>query len=166
MWSARLVWLGVAVTKGKTVREMKSLRQAMLSAGWIAVDSKTNPRAYADTSGKRFGTLEKEGVRIALSIGEELVSERGAAMVYMTDDPSDAILQALIVDFEVRGKGLAKRALNEIALHANATGTTIYLEPVPIEDKPVDTNALKKLYSKFAFSSKNPGDAVMVRRPE
>lgn len=142
-----------------------NLRQALLNAGWSVLDSKTSPRAYADESGQRFGTVEKDGVRVSLSIGQEFVEERGAVIVYMSEDPSDAILRALIVDDDVRRQGFAKRALTTIAQLADATASTVYLEPSPIEDKPLGAAALCKLYGVFGFEFVGPNNRVMVRRP-
>ncbi len=142
-----------------------NLRKALIEAGWQAIDTRSSPRAYADASGKRFGTIERNGVRVALSIGEELVDERGDVMVYMTDEPSDAILRALIVDEEARGQGLASQALKEITDLADVSGTTIRLEPAPIEDKPLDVMSLVSLYSKFEFEFAGSSRHVMVRRP-
>lgn len=142
-----------------------NLRKALIEAGWQPIDTRSNPRAYADVLGKRFGTVERNGVRVALSIGEELVDERGDVIVYMTDEPSDAILRALIVDGDARGQGLASQALKDIIDLADASGTTICLEPVPIEDKPIDFASLVSLYSKFGFHFAESSRRVMVRRP-
>lgn len=142
-----------------------NLRKALIETGWQVIDTRSNPRVYADAAGKRFGTLERNGVRVALSIGEELVDERGDVMVYMTDEPSDAILRALIVDAASRGQGLASQALKDIIRLADASGTTLCLEPSPIEDKPLDTTSLVNLYSKFEFVFIGTSRRVMVRRP-
>ncbi len=147
------------------MRKVTNLRQALLSAGWTVLDSRTSPRAYADASGQRFGTVEKDGVRISLSIGQELGEERGGVIVYMSDEPSDAILRALIVDGDVRRQGFAKRALTTLAQLADATATTVFLEPAPIEDKPLGVTELASLYGAFGFEFAGPTNRVMVRRP-
>lgn len=142
-----------------------NLRKALIEAGWQALDTRSNPRAYTDAAGKRFGTLERNGVRVALSIGEELVDERGDVMVYLTEEPSDAILRVLIVDAASRRQGLASQALRDISHLADASGTTLCLEPSPIEDKPLDATSLASLYSKFGFEFIGTSRRVMARRP-
>ena len=143
----------------------KNLRQAMIEAGWAVIDTRTSPLAYADASGKRFGTLQKNGVRVALSIGEELIDDRGTVMAYMTGESSDVILRALIADPVARGKGLAASVLAEIATLADQTSSTIYLEPVPIDDRAAPVAVLAKMYGRVDFQATHPGSAVMVRRP-
>ena len=61
--------------------------------GWQDNDSRTSQRGYADEAGKRFGTFERNGVRVALLIGEELADERGDVMVYMTDESTGLLSQ-------------------------------------------------------------------------
>ena len=141
-----------------------NLRKSLIEAGWQAIDTRNSPRAYTDASGKRFGTVERNGVRVALSIGEKLLDERGDVMVYMTDEPVDAILRALIVDEDARGQGLASKALKDIILLADVIGTTLFLEPAPIEDKPMDVTSLVNMYSRFEFEFAGSSRRVMVRR--
>jgi GNAT superfamily N-acetyltransferase len=147
------------------VQDYPTIRQALLNRGWTALDARTHPRSYVDAAGKRFGTLEKGGVRIALSLGHSLVEERGGVMVYQADNTTEAILQALIVDPEVRGKGLAKLVLKELTDCADATGTELYLEPVALDSGPLDTAALKRLYARFQFETPSLSSRIMVRSP-
>lgn len=144
---------------------MKNLRQALIAEDWSAIDTRTSLLAYADTSGKRFGTLQKNDVRIALSIGEMLMDDRGTVMAYMTEESSDVILRALIVDPAARGKGLASGVLAEIARLADQTNSTIYVEPAPIGDRSVKADVLAKMYGQVNFQATRQGGAVMVRRP-
>lgn len=147
------------------IHEGQTLRQALLLSGWQALDSRTHPRVYADTFGTRFGTLEKDCCRIALSLGQELTEERGDAIVYMSDEPRDVILRALITDPDCRGQGLAIKALKEIEHLADATASTIYLEPQPIDDKPVAIPILVALYARFGFVFTSAANRVMARPP-
>lgn len=144
----------------------KNLHQAMLSNGWVSLDARTHPRAYTDTGGQRYGTLEKDGVCIALSLDQCLAAERGCVMVYHSDqDQREAILQALIVDPGQRRTGKAEAALCEVTAHADACHTTLYLEPTPIADKPVPSQVLAKLYRRHGFVESAGQHLVMVRLP-
>lgn len=141
-----------------------NLREALLVNGWEALDTRTHPRVYADTSGVRYGTLEKGGVRVSLSVGFELMDEGREPIVYLSDDSSSVILRALIVDEAHRRKGLAKSTLTELCHLADNTGSVIYLEPVPIEDKPMTCEDLSNLYSRYGFELETGSRSVMVRR--
>lgn len=136
----------------------------LVEGGWTALDARTHPRAYMDSGGKRYGTLEKAGVRIALSLNQCLVLERGDVFVYQSDqDIQEAILQALIVAPESRQKGKATAALQELGVFADACQTTIYLEPAPIEDKPMLQSQLANFYRRHGFSQTDGQCRVMVR---
>lgn len=152
-------------TPGTTASQIPSLRKALIVAGWTPIDTRTSPLAYADASGRRFGTLQSDHVRVALSVGEFLVEERGVAMAYFAEEPTDVILRALIVDSDARGRGLAKKALGEIAALADATSSTLYLEPTPIGHGPVDAKVLSKMYQRAGFQSQGAKGVVMVRLP-
>lgn len=141
-----------------------NLRQAMLDSGWLALDARTHPRAYVDAGGQRYGTLEKGGVRIALSLNRCLDIEHGSAIVYQSDQThQEAILQALIVDLEHRGCGKATAALQDLVALADICQTTLYLEPVPIDDKPAPIESLAALYRRHGFSELHGHNSVMVR---
>lgn len=148
----------------KPPEDPMNLRQAHISSGWVALDTRTSPRAYRDCSGKRFGTLEKGGVRLALSIGSELGEERGSVMLYDSGEPTDVILQAIVVDTDSRNKGAARATLSELVALAESTHSTLYVEPTPIEDKPVPVDGLRRLYGEFGFSQHAGCQVVMSRR--
>lgn len=142
----------------------QNLWKAIFESGWTALDARTHPRAYVDTGGKRYGTLEKDGVRIALSLNQCLCVERGVAMVYQSDqDQQEAILQALIVDADYRRRGRAREALEQVAQLADSCMTDIYLEPCPIEDKPVTREGLVALYRDYGFNDIQGKNVAMVR---
>ncbi|EKD97762.1 MAG: hypothetical protein ACD_23C00750G0003 [uncultured bacterium] len=141
-----------------------NLREALIQSGWKALDSRTHPRAYVDAAGTRYGTLEKAEVRVVLSIGFELTEEHGEPIVYLSDDNTSVIVRALIVDECHRQQGLAKATLQELCRWADETGTSMYLEAVPIEDKPVLSEDLSRLYSAYGFEYDVGNRMVMVRR--
>lgn len=141
----------------------QTLRLALIDHGWTALDSRTDPNAYQDQGGTRYGTLVKNGVRLALSSGQLLGEERGEAIVYSADDHTDVILQALIVPSQSRRNGLANSALREITHLADKTGTSIHLEVAPIEDKSVAADVLQGLYLKHGFAMLKGAKRVMVR---
>lgn len=144
----------------------QNLHQAMLGAGWLSLDAKSHPRVYVDTAGKRFGTLEKAGVRIALSLNHCLGMERGSVMVYQSDqDQTEAILQALIVESDQRRQGHAKKTLAELTRLADSCMTHLYLEPCPLEDKPVTREGLESLYRQYGFHDISGKGIAMVRPP-
>jgi hypothetical protein len=144
--------------------KIQNLHQAMLGAGWLPLDVKSHPRVYVDTSGKRYGTLEKAGVRIALSLNLCLGMERGTVMVYQSDqDQPEAILQALIVESDRRRQGHAKNSLAELTRLADSCLTHLYLEPCPLEDKPVSREGLESLYRRYGFHDISGKGIAMVR---
>ena len=145
--------------------EQLNLRQALLAAGWTVNDARTSSRAYVDSVGRRFGSLEKNGVRVALSISHELVDERGDVMVYESDDPCDAILRALMVDPELRRMGAARNTMAELANLCDLNSITVYLEPVPLELGQIEANHLAAFYAEFGFAFTGPWRRVMVRKP-
>ena len=143
-----------------------NLREALLQNGWKALDTRNHPRVYADASGVRYGTLEKAGVRVSLSVGFDLLDEGRGPIVYLSEDSSSVIIRALIVDEADRRKGVAKTILAELCRLADKTGSVMYLEPVPIDDKPILSEDLSKLYAKYGFNFHAGSRSVMVRRQE
>jgi hypothetical protein len=143
----------------------RNVYRALIAAGWTALDSRTDPRAYADASGKRFGTVEKDGVRLSLSIDELLAEHRGEVIVYSSCDTYDVILRAIIVDEPLRGSGRAGRAFAELVRMADLAVATVYLEPVPIADKIVPKNILSRFYQRFGFQFISDSNRVMIRVP-
>jgi GNAT superfamily N-acetyltransferase len=141
-----------------------NIREAMLNAGWGALDSKTSPLAYRDSSGKAFGTIYKAGVILSLSLGVELIEDRSGVMIFYSDDKT-SILNAIIVDAEFRRKGLAQSAIAQLTYLADATRTKLFLEPVPIQDKCFAREPLIEFYSKFNFAFHNKDHLVMSRDP-
>ncbi len=147
------------------MRPHRNLYQAMVELGWMPLDARTHPRAYVDAGGSRYGTLEKDGVRMALSLNRCLAEERGAVMVFQSDhEQPEAVLMALVVDREFRQKGRATAALRELVAQADASQTTLYLEPVPIDDKAVAVEALCGFYRRNGFTFSTKQCCVMVRQ--
>lgn len=147
------------------MRPHKNLYQAMVEVGWVPMDARTHPRAYVDAGGTRYGTLEKDGVRMALSLNRCLAEERGAVMVFQSDhEQPEAVLMALVVDRKFRQAGRASAALRDLIAQADGSQTTLYLEPVPIDDKAVAVEALVGLYRRYGFTFSTKQCCVMVRQ--
>jgi len=72
-------------------------------------------------------------------------------------------VQALIVDAANRNQGKAREAMQLLIDRADQTNTTLYVEPLPINDTSVKTEGLKKFYSSLGFEPK--GEKIMVREP-
>jgi hypothetical protein len=143
----------------------RNVYRALIAAGWTALDSRTDPRAYADASGRRFGTVEKDGVRLSLSIDEMLAEHRGQVIVYSSCDTYDVIVRAVIVDKHMRRSGRAGRAFSELVQLADLAVATVYLEPVPIADKNLPTTILIQFYQRFGFQFASDSSRIMVRVP-
>lgn len=124
------------------------MREALLAAGWQA-HPHGHPSRYATQGGSSYLTWEKDGVRFATSRGL-LYIERGAVMVD-EGEPTDVIIQALLVDPERRRQGKASETLLMLAELARKTGINLYIQPAPLEDKPLVADQLAKLYQRFGF---------------
>jgi GNAT superfamily N-acetyltransferase len=148
------------------VSKTTNLYQALLKGGWTALDCRTHPRAYADCAGHRFGTLERNGVRVGLTVDQILVDHRGSVIVYENTGSNDVILRALIVDPEHRRKGRASQTMEDVVRWANRAKATVYLEPAPIEDRAVQKSDLATFYERFGFEFSSQRNLVMVRQPQ
>ncbi len=145
----------------------QNLCRLLIKSGWTALDARTDARAYADSAGRRYGTLERGGVRLAVTIDEMLaVDQRGDVIIYASHDSGDVILRALIVDPEMRRKGLARKAMDDVVLLATKAKSTVYIEPAPIDDKPVKKADLVKFYAGFGFAFAGARERVMVLAPQ
>ena len=124
---------------------------------------KDSPRRYRQGS-NNYGTWEKDGVRVSLS-SNVLAYERGTVQKYMADD-DEMTIEALLVDPDKRGKGLAKEALELVTKLADGQGKTLYLEPVQLEKGAgLNERQLQDLYSRYGFKKTSPSGKVMVREP-
>ena len=147
------------------MKQTRNVYRALINAGWTALDTRSDPRAYADAAGRRFGALEKDGVRLSLSIDEMLADERGDVMVYSTHDSFDVIVRALIVDPDLRRTGRAGRAMGEVVRLAESANVTVYLEPALIAEKGMPLTELTRFYRRFGFEFTTGRQRVMVRVP-
>lgn len=111
-----------------------------------------------------FPTFEKDGVRVALSNNALGYSKGRVMMITPFGKFANSItVQALIVDQDKRNQGKAREVMQLLSDRADDTETTLYVEPLPINDKSVKTEGLKKFYASLGFEPK--GEKIMVRNP-
>lgn len=110
-----------------------------------------NERAYKDSDGKEYTTLERDGVRLVVRSGTFLQSnDQGGVDVYQ-GDPEEWMIQALIVDKDQRNKGLGSKAMQDVVGLAGDYGIDLYLEPTAIDGGKMSKDELADFYSKFGF---------------
>ena len=129
-----------------------------------------DPRTYVDKAGKAHRTFEKEGVRVSLTPQLVLFQNKNAVLTGQGES-TDLVINALLVDQNKRGQGLANDALKNLTDAANQYEVTLYIEPVPLvnlKEKNVglDRQQLEDLYKKFGFDFAENSNKVMVREPE
>lgn len=129
-----------------------------------------DPRTYVDKGNKPHRTFEKGPLRIALSPQKTLFVGRNAVS-YGYGEPNEMVLEAILVDQEKRGKGIATKAMQELMANADEHGITLYIEPIPlvnIKEKNfgLDRQQLKDFYKKFGFEFMEGTEKVMVREPQ
>lgn len=134
--------------------------------GWLLHDpsDSENPRVYRDNGHTRFGTYEKNGVRIALRSGKSLRANRNQVDVY-EGAPGEVIVEAVIVDPDKRKKGLGTAAMQEIVDYADQANNRLYIEPTPLEKGGLSKAGLTSLYKKFGFVEADESGLVLVRNP-
>lgn len=153
---------GCANLKAALVKPM--FWEQLMAAGYERLDFQ-HPDTYA-TANTRYRTYRKDGVRIALDRQRSLGVHHSTVMIYDTHDEADLIIQALVVDPGKRRQGKATAALKELAEFADYTGTTIYLEPIPLgEGRKISFDKLTALYRRFGFVGTDTSNRVMVRAP-
>jgi hypothetical protein len=129
-----------------------------------------DPRSYVDKGGESHRTFEKDGVRISFTPQLVLFQNRNS-VITARGESSDLTVNALLVDQNMRGKGAASKALDNLTKAADQYGVTLYIEPVPIIDIKeknfgLDRQQLENLYKKFGFDFAENSSKVMVREPE
>lgn len=140
-----------------------AMREALLAAGWQA-HPHGHPRRYGSAGGSSYLTFEKDGVRFATS-GGLLFVQRGTVMLD-EGEPTDVIIQALLVDPDRRRQGKASQTLRMLAELARKTGISLYIQPAPLEDKPMSADELCVLYQRFGFRPVDGrGRALVLRAP-
>jgi hypothetical protein len=128
-----------------------------------------NPRTYVDKGGIPHRTFERNGVRIALTLGEKLFQTKGKenqAVQTGIGDNKDVHFNALLVDPQERRQGKATRALNTIRHIADRHELKVYLEPAEMEKNGITKAQLTDLYAKFQFKPTNEVGKIMLREPE
>ncbi|WP_288080803.1 hypothetical protein, partial [Pseudomonas sp.] len=145
--------------------DQKSLYKSLPDLGFTRLE-KDSERTYKDTSGKAFPTFERDGVRISMSSNSILYgNERGGVEVGY-GEPNESIVQAVITDKDAQRQGKASKALADLVNTADQSGTTLYIEPTPIEGGEMSAHDLAQFYKKFGFVQEKEGsDAVLVRHP-
>lgn len=129
-----------------------------------------DPRTYVDKGDKPHRTFEKGPLRIALS-PQRVLFTSGNAVQYGHGESNEMVLEAILVDQEKRGKGIATEAMQELVANADEHGITLYIEPIPlvnIKEKNfgLDRQQLEDFYKKFGFEFMEGTEKVMVREPQ
>lgn len=129
-----------------------------------------DPRTYVDKGNTPHRTFEKGPLRIALSPQKTLfVNNNRVQNGFGNSD--EMVLEAILVDQDKRGKGLATEAMQELVANADKHGITLYIEPTPlvnIKEKNfgLDKQQLDDFYKKFGFEFQEGSEKVMVREPQ
>lgn len=137
----------------------KTFYEALLGHGFRRLPN-GHARNYTFAEGEMLPTLTRAGVRLSMSSGTALYEDRGRIMAGY-GEPTDWVINALLVDPECQRKGLATATMRELVRLADQFGVTLYLEATPIYDKAMSREQLTEFYAKHGFS----GDAVKVRTP-
>ena len=127
-----------------------------------------DPKTYVDKGGEPHRTFEKDGVRLSVSTQLVLFQNKNNVQTGM-GEPDQMVINALLVDKDKRGSGLATKALQEITDQANKNGVTLYIEPAPIlsaQETGLNHGQLVNLYKKFGFEFQEGSDKVMERAPQ
>ena len=129
-----------------------------------------DPRTYVDKGDTPHRTFEKGPLRIALSPQKILFVDRNAVN-YGYGESNEMVLEAILVDQDKRGKGIATEAMQELVANADEHGITLYIEPIPlvnIKEKNfgLDRQQLEDFYKKFGFEFMEGTEKVMVREPQ
>jgi GNAT superfamily N-acetyltransferase len=137
--------------------------EALEGMGFVRL-AQDDPRRYTDKGGNQYLTLQRGPVRVALSPKEALfVSSRMAVMRAM--DEGYYTLSAILVDSQARGQGLARKAINDVIKAADQFGVGLFVEPAPLDDKPMSRDQLVKFYESLGFESAPDADnKVMMRK--
>lgn len=146
------------------VKLVETVLQGVEAAGWakLAPDDANN---YTNSEGNKFRTYKKDGVRIALRPDHSLLTEKNTAIVYNDPDSGNVIIEAILVDDGVRKQGKATKTIKFLNGLADKTNSTLYIEPVPLGDKPMSKEALVSFYAKNGFVAQSDTNKVMVRKP-
>lgn len=146
------------------VKSVETVLQGVEAANWQRLNQ-DDSRVYVNSEGTKLRTYEKDGVRIALRPNHSLNTERNSAIVYNDPDSGNVIIEAILVDDNVRKQGKATKTIQLLNSLADKTNSILYIEPVPLLDKAMSKNELVALYAKNGFVAQSDANKVMVRKP-
>ena len=122
-----------------------------------------NARTYENKGGRKYRTLEKDGVRIALE-GQQLLFTDPK---YPNRQPqlgmgneNDVTFHFIGVDQKLRNKGKAKEALQDLIDVADKNNYTLYGEPAQLEKESMTVEQLNNLYEKYGFKKKDESGKI------
>jgi Large polyvalent protein associated domain 38/Large polyvalent protein-associated domain 5/ADP-Ribosyltransferase in polyvalent proteins/Large polyvalent protein-associated domain 1 len=145
-------------------KPVETVLQGIEADGWTRL-SQDDANNYVNSEGNKFRTYKKDGVRIALRPNHSLKTEKNAAILYIDPDSSNVIIEAILVDGNVRKQGKATATIKFLNELADKTKSTLYIEPVPLLDKAMDKDSLISFYEKMGFVAETDAAKVMVRKP-
>lgn len=125
-----------------------TITKSLCSAGWIR-NSHSSERGLT-FGGTRYGTLEKNHVRLAFSVGRCLQSHRGDVWLYESDE-KDVVLVAIVCDEEFRKRGFASNAMLGVVSAADACSVNIFVEPVSFGSYRIAGEILGMWYEQYGF---------------
>lgn len=137
--------------------------EGLAAEGWTRLE-RGNPRRYRDAAGKEYLTFERDGARVATCGGTNLWYENGSVTVYQ-GDPTDVVIEGLLVDQDKRRQGRASAALETMTALADQTGISLYIQPVQLEEGSMGIEQLSAFYRAHGFCPQDKGGKVLVRRP-
>jgi hypothetical protein len=128
-----------------------------------------NPRTYETKGGKKYRTIEKDGVRLAINPGEIIFADpkypnRSPQLGY--GESNQITWHFIGVDKDQRKQGKATQAIKDFMEVADKNGYTVYGEPAQLEKEGMTAKELSKFYGKFGFAPSEVSDKIIIRRPQ
>ena len=157
----------VETPEGSTLRYPVAYNLVQDGYKVLALD---DPRTYVDKEDRPHRTFEKGPLRIAMTPQKTLLVDRNAVQIGYGDS-NEMVIEAIMVDQEKRGKGIATKAMQELVANADEHGVTLYIEPTPLvnireKNFGLDKQQLEDFYKKFGFEFLEGTEKVMVREPQ
>lgn len=127
-----------------------------------------NPRTYETKGGKKYRTIEKDGVRLALNPGEIVFADpnypnRSPMLGY--GESNQITWHFIGVDKDQRKQGKATQAIKDLIEVADKNNYTIYGEPAQLEEGGMTAEQLSQFYGKFGFQPSEVSKKVIIREP-
>jgi len=127
-----------------------------------------NPRTYETKGGKKYRTIEKDGVRLALNPGEIVFADpnypnRSPMLGY--GESNQITWHFIGVDKDQRKQGKATQAIKDLIEVADKNNYTIYGEPAQLEEGGMTAEQLSQFYGKFGFQPSEVSNKVIIREP-